>query len=199
MRAQGRRTQRKLLDAGIKTFGERGFHAARVDDVVRAARTSHGTFYLYFRNKEDLLRALALECAAAMQDLAEGIGVIGRDDDGYRELRRAIHDYLETYNRYGPVIRAWMEGQFGDREVDRIGIRAFTAVARAFAAQMRVGNMPDGLDPAAGAAALMAMLERFTYAANSRRLGLDAEASLETLTRLVHRGFFGAPLSVPST
>jgi AcrR family transcriptional regulator len=29
-----------------------------VDDVVRRAQTSHGTFYLYFSNKEDLFKAL---------------------------------------------------------------------------------------------------------------------------------------------
>ena len=55
LRAQGRKTMRRLLDAGMRVFAERGFHAARVDDIVRAARTSHGTFYLYFANKEDLL------------------------------------------------------------------------------------------------------------------------------------------------
>ena len=63
MRAQGRKTMRRLLDAGMRVFADRGFHAARVDDIVRAARTSHGTFYLYFTNKEDLLRALANESA----------------------------------------------------------------------------------------------------------------------------------------
>src|SRR6058998_992775 len=74
LRAQGRKTMRKLLDAGMRVFGERGFHAARVDDIVRAARTSHGTFYLYFASKEDLLRALAVECAQEWNGLAESIG-----------------------------------------------------------------------------------------------------------------------------
>ena len=67
LRAQGRKTMRRLLDAGMRVFAERGYHAARVDDIVRAARTSHGTFYLYFANKEDLLRALAVECAQEME------------------------------------------------------------------------------------------------------------------------------------
>ncbi len=56
LRAQGRKTMSRLLDAGMRVFAERGVHAARVDDIVRAARTSHGTFYLYFPNKEALLR-----------------------------------------------------------------------------------------------------------------------------------------------
>src|SRR6476619_4944936 len=74
LRAQGRKTMRRLLDAGMRVFADRGFHAARVDDIVRAARTSHGTFYLYFTNKEDLLRALATECAQEMDALAGGLG-----------------------------------------------------------------------------------------------------------------------------
>src|SRR2546430_348870 len=61
LRARGRRTMRKLLDAGVEIFAQRGFHAARVDDIVKLAKTSHGTFYLYFSNKEELFRALAQE------------------------------------------------------------------------------------------------------------------------------------------
>src|SRR6185437_10932549 len=38
---QGRLTVRRLLDAGLAEFDERGFQAVRVDDVVRRAKTSH--------------------------------------------------------------------------------------------------------------------------------------------------------------
>src|SRR5205823_9576442 len=51
LRARGQRTVRKLLDAGIEVFGTKGYFPARVDDIVKVARTSHGTFYLYFANK----------------------------------------------------------------------------------------------------------------------------------------------------
>ena len=86
--AQGRKTMRKLLDAGMRVFAERGFHAARVDDIVRAARTSHGTFYLYFANKEDLLRALATECAHEMDALADTLGPVGARRRGLRRAAR---------------------------------------------------------------------------------------------------------------
>src|SRR5579862_4199122 len=58
LRAQGRETVRRLLEAGMVEFEDRGFHGVRVDDVVRRAGISHGTFYLYFSNKEDLFKAL---------------------------------------------------------------------------------------------------------------------------------------------
>ena len=162
MRAQGRKTMRRLLDAGMRVFADRGFHAARVDDIVRAARTSHGTFYLYFTNKEDLLRAF-----------------LGR--------------FFATYRRYGPVIRAWMEGHVEDRAVSALGVRSFTEIAEALGRRLReCGAVGD----AAAVSALMAMLERFAYFLVSRRLDFDADAMLDTVTRLVHRGFFAAPFEL---
>ncbi|MGH9013198.1 MAG: TetR/AcrR family transcriptional regulator [Acidimicrobiia bacterium] len=192
LRAQGRRTMRKLFDAGMRVFAERGYHAARVDDIVRAARTSHGTFYLYFANKEDLLRALAVECADEMTKLADGIGPVAPDDRGFAELRAFLSRFVTTYRRYGPVIRAWMEDQVADREVDRLGVKAFTAIGARLGERMRESGLATENEQAA-VAALMAMLERFNYALASRRLVLDDDAMLDTLAHVIHRGFFGAP------
>jgi AcrR family transcriptional regulator len=191
LRAQGRKTMAKLLEAGMRVFAERGFHAARVDDIVRAARASHGTFYLYFSSKEDLLRSLAVQCSEQMEELATTLGEIGPDEDGWDELRRFLDDFLSTYARYGPVIRAWMEDHVDDREVNRVGVGAFTTIATTLGQRMRAAGAPGGAAPVA---ALMALLERFAYFRASRRLDFDEEVMLDTLTSLLHRGFFGAPV-----
>jgi AcrR family transcriptional regulator len=184
---------RKLFDAGMRVFAERGYHAARVDDIVRAARTSHGTFYLYFANKEDLLRALAIDCAEDLARLADGIGPISADEEGFRDLRAFLADFLATYQRYGPVIRAWMEDQVADPEIDRVGVKAFTAIGARLGERMReVGAVSVDGEPAA-VGALMAMLERFSYALASRRVIVDDDTVLDTLAHIIHRGFFGAP------
>src|SRR6266700_5371327 len=67
LRAQGRETVRKLLEAGVIEFEERGFVGVRVDDVVKRAGISHGTFYLYFANKEDLFKALLRDALHDME------------------------------------------------------------------------------------------------------------------------------------
>jgi AcrR family transcriptional regulator len=180
----------RLLDAGLEVFSTRGYHATRVDDVVRVAKTSHGTFYLYFANKEDLLRALAVDCAAQLTDLATDIGPIDSGPDGFAELRRFLGSFLAVYRRYGPVIRAWMEGQVGDSDVDRLGIKAFSAIGEALAVRMRPAAMVDDLT--VGVTALMAMIERFSYVVASRRMVGDDDAVIDTLAHIVHRGFFGA-------
>src|SRR6476646_10749864 len=190
LRAQGRKTMRKLLDAGMRMFAERGFHAARVDDIVRSARASHGTFYLYFSSKEDLLRTLAVQCSEQMEALATTLGDVGTDDAGWRELRAFLDRFLSTYARYGPVIRAWMEDHVDDRQVNRLGVGAFTAIATALGQRMHAAGASGAEAPVA---ALMALLERFAYFRASRRLGFDDDVTLDTLTTLLHRGFFGAP------
>ena len=70
LRAQGRETVRKLLEAGTIEFEERGFQGVRVDDVVSRAGISHGTFYLYFSNKEDLFKALMRDALHDMEIVA---------------------------------------------------------------------------------------------------------------------------------
>jgi len=183
---------RRLLDAGLRVFADRGFHAARVDDIVRAARTSHGTFYLYFANKEDLLRALAVECAHEMDALAGELGAVPPDAAGYAELRRFLEGFFTTYRDYGPVIRAWMEGHVEDRAVSSLGVKAFTDIATALGKRMReAGARGDQVS----ISALMAMLERFAYFLVSRRLVFADGQTLDTVTRMVHRGFFGAAVA----
>ena len=192
LRAQGRETMNRLLEAGLLVFAERGYHASRVDDVVRAAKTSHGTFYLYFTNKEDLLRALAVDCAQELTKLADTIGPVTPDAAGRAELRLFLGRFLETYRRYGPVIRAWMEDQVGEREIDRLGVKAFTAIGDRLGRRMREAGSGLAVSDEAAVGALMAMLERFSYAVASRRVMVDDDVVLDTLSTIVHRGFFSA-------
>jgi AcrR family transcriptional regulator len=47
-----------ILDAALCVFAERGFEAARLDDVAARAGVAKGTLYLYFRDKEALFEEL---------------------------------------------------------------------------------------------------------------------------------------------
>lgn len=48
----------ELLDAARDVFVEKGFAAARLDEVAEKAGVSKGTIYLYFKNKEVLFKAV---------------------------------------------------------------------------------------------------------------------------------------------
>lgn len=70
---QSKRT--RILDAAFQLFVSKSVHATAIDDVVRLAGVAKGTFYLYFRDKYDLLgqivaykSAIILEKAVAQLD-----------------------------------------------------------------------------------------------------------------------------------
>ena len=66
----------EILDAALSVFAEKGFAAARLEEIAARAGVSKGTIYLYFESKEAVFKALVEE------NLASRIG-------GFAELVRA--------------------------------------------------------------------------------------------------------------
>ena len=71
--ALGKREQTKvqnrelILDAARKVFAELGFGATTVRDVIRATPLASGTFYNYFKSKEEVYEAIQEELAHAIR------------------------------------------------------------------------------------------------------------------------------------
>lgn len=61
----------EILEAALEEFGSRGFAAARLEDIARRAGCTKGTIFLYFQNKEELLKALARHFVLPRIALAE--------------------------------------------------------------------------------------------------------------------------------
>jgi AcrR family transcriptional regulator len=189
LRARGRRTLRRLLDAGAAVFAERGLHAARVDDIVKAAKTSHGTFYLYFANKEDLFRALALDVAEQMVELAADFPAFSSDGDGRVALRAWLERFADLYEQYGAVIQAWTEAEIVDSEFGRIGGNLVTQFAGSLEDRLRV-SAPD-VDPQVAAMAIVAMIERSSYYVLSHQLKVGRDEMLDTLATVTSAIVYG--------
>mgnify|MGYP001268534874 CR=1 FL=1 len=68
----------EILDAALAVFTEKGFEAARVDDIAARAGISKGAVYLYFESKDELLRGLiereAAPAAHRLRAIAEAGG-----------------------------------------------------------------------------------------------------------------------------
>jgi AcrR family transcriptional regulator len=190
LRARGQRTMRRLLDAGINVFASRGYHSARVDDIVKAAKTSHGTFYLYFANKEDLFQALVADVGDELASLTQSLGAIGPGDEGRAELRAWLARFADVYEHYGPVIRTWTEAELDSSEAGRLGTDVLGELTAALAAQVEVAD--TDVNPQLAAIAAVAMIERFNYFVLSRQVAVNRDEMLDTLAGVVHRALFGA-------
>lgn len=65
----------EIVAAALAEFAERGYDAARLDDVAKRAGVSKGTLYLYFPNKEELFKAAIRDTLIA--NISEAEGMIG--------------------------------------------------------------------------------------------------------------------------
>src|ERR1700750_719225 len=61
-----RKTDRpgEIIGAALEVFAEKGFAAARLDEIARRAGVSKGALYLYFETKEDIFRAVVGQAIA---------------------------------------------------------------------------------------------------------------------------------------
>src|SRR5215467_3369579 len=56
----------EIVEAALEVFAEKGFAAAKLDDIARRAGISKATLYLYFETKEEIFRAVAQAAIAAL-------------------------------------------------------------------------------------------------------------------------------------
>jgi AcrR family transcriptional regulator len=166
LRAQGRETVRKLLEAGMIEFEERGFNGVRVDDVVRRAGISHGTFYLYFSNKEDLFRALLRDALHDMEIVAGDFPVVTSDETGLTVLRQWVRKFFAAYDAHATVIRILSSADLVPDEVYGDGLRLFFSIAEAMTTGMTAAAAAAGRHQEHAeltAVACLMMLERVNY------------------------------------
>jgi AcrR family transcriptional regulator len=191
LRSQGRRTMRKLLDAAMIAFDTRGYHATRVNDVVELAKTSHGTFYLYFSNKEDLLRALVTEAATEAQHLYDALQPAPEQEGSpqWEDVHGWIKAYSEMWLRNAPLFRAWTDLATIDPELIDVIRQTFTVMSNALAQQIGPDTSGHLVNPEAAGMAVLAMLDRFHYLREFVGQPID-DAALDTLTTMVYRALF---------
>lgn len=70
----------EILDAALAVFSERGFDAARMDDIAARAGVSKGAIYLYFDSKEAVLKGLIERELAPVAGMLSGMAEQGADD-----------------------------------------------------------------------------------------------------------------------
>jgi AcrR family transcriptional regulator len=196
VRARGRGTVAKLRAAGLAEFEERGFQAVTVDDIVRRASTSHGTFYLYFANKHDLFGVLAAEALRAMDGLSDDFPVVTAGGAGRAALRKWVTAFCDTYQAHATVIRILSQADVVGRGAWEDGLKCLFRMADVISMGMTAGaggqDGENGRVPGANsrlsAVACLMMLERVNYLASSG-VQLPRAEVIDQLTAIIVAAF----------
>ena len=158
-------TRQRLLDAGRTVSGQQGLQALRVDDVVRLAGTSHGTFYLYFSSRQDLLAALTRDALRDMDAVVAAFPRVSRGEAGRAALLLWVRRFCDTYAEHNTALRLLSNADAANQNVRRSGLRLLWRLADAITRGMT--TPADAADPPRyaelTALACAMMLERLNY------------------------------------
>ncbi len=81
------RTRIDLLAAARKVFAVRGYHEASIAEITQAADIGVGTFYLHFRDKDEIFTTLIEE---GLREIREQVTVLALEQPHERRLSAVI-------------------------------------------------------------------------------------------------------------
>lgn len=168
-----KRALRAMLDIANDLIAERGYRGLRVDDVVRAAGVSRGSFYTYFEDIEDFVRLVGVR---AIQEVSTVVGDLP-EVPSRSALRRWLGRYAEVNLTSGPLVRVWIEAIEGPLRQDRAAVIDWGR--RRLAAMLRARPLGD-VD--VDAEILLAVVE--VYGSTTR-----SKAALAAVLTLIDRAF----------
>jgi TetR/AcrR family transcriptional regulator, fatty acid metabolism regulator protein len=140
--------RRHLLDAAVRVFARKGFHASRVGDIAEEAGVAHGLLYHYFESKDQVLEAVFHENWSVL--LARIERVEETDEPATEQLRHIAAIVLRTWLHVPDVVRVVIR-EFGRSPelTERIGelSQPRQAIQRVIARGIERGEFRRDIDP----------------------------------------------------
>ena len=152
--------RRQLLDAAVRVFARKGFHASRVGDIAEEAGVAHGLLYHYFKSKDQVLEAVFHENWSVL--LARIASVEETDEPAPDQLRHIATIVLRTWLHVPDVVRVVIR-EFGRSPelAERIGDLAqpIDAIQRVIERGIGRGEFRKDVDPVFAAAVVYGSID----------------------------------------
>jgi TetR/AcrR family fatty acid metabolism transcriptional regulator len=182
----------ELLEAAVRVFAKKGFHASRVGDIATEAGVAHGLLYHYFRSKDEVLETVFRDTWTAL--VAETRRIESSDYPLREKLRLFARIYLGAWLHTPDLVRVLV------REVARgpgVGSRVaeigelFETLQRIIEAAQASGEARADLDPTIAAWALYGAHEEILTGWVLGQLPGDeaeVERAVATVVNIAHSG-----------
>jgi len=88
-----RKREKEILNQAKKLFSEKGFHSLTVSDIVDSLGIARGTFYIYFRNKDDIYRRVLEEL---VKEISSRLKLLPRENP-LGQLKENVEEVLKLF------------------------------------------------------------------------------------------------------
>jgi AcrR family transcriptional regulator len=140
--------RRLLLDAAVRAFARRGYHATRVGDIAEEAGVAHGLIYHYFSSKEEVLDTIFRETWSELLDAIRDVEESG--EPAREQLRQVAAIMLRSWRRRPDLVRVLVREVARSPQMQRQAAEVaplFDAIERIVARGQSEGELRADLDP----------------------------------------------------
>jgi AcrR family transcriptional regulator len=184
--------EREIIDAAESLLRERPFRELTVDEVMQRTELSRPSFYVYFRDRHELVLRVVEHLGGELFTTSERW--FAGEGDGATLAREAVEGIVGVFDEHGPVLRALADAAVHDPGVEEaygsLVQRFVDATARHIEHEIAAGRILP-LDPEQTAKALVWMMERYLNLSLSRPPTTPSPVVAETLATIVGRVLYG--------
>lgn len=115
-----KRRRNEIMEAAFRVFSEKGYHAAKIEDIAAELRIGHGTFYRYFKNKLDIFNHVVEEIVRMIGEVVNEIDPSAPTTlEEYRRQLEAIGDsFFGLFKENPNMARVLFYEAFGIDDVE---------------------------------------------------------------------------------
>ena len=95
--------RRQILDAAVRAFARKGYHACRVGEIAEEAGVAYGLVYHYFKSKEEVLQTIFRDTWTLM--LARIAEMEADGEPASEQVRKVTALLLRTWKRDPDLVR----------------------------------------------------------------------------------------------
>src|SRR3954451_9576325 len=185
--------EQEIITAAEELLRERPFRELTVDEVMRRTDLSRPAFYVYFRDRHDLVLRVVERLGGELYAMSERWYA---STGGGRELAgEAIEGIVRVFAEHGPVLRALADAATDDPRVEAAYsslIHGFIdATAEHIDEEIAAGAVLP-VDARETATALVWMMERYLQLSLGRPPGTPPDTVASTLTTIWSRVLYGS-------
>lgn len=183
-----------LINSAVQVFVENGYHQTKIKDITDNASLAAGTFYLYFKNKDDILEAILQKHITIIFTELENI--VKSDTLSLHKIEAIIRTKINFFIEYRDLFVIHLESMHQNESINHIqkhreyGNRFLKLIIAVIEQGINENQFTDKIDPKISAMCLrgMIIMPLMTVMVINPEENIDVEELISSISYMFIKG-----------
>lgn len=179
--------KRAIIEAAIIVFARKGYHNASISDIIDTADIARGTFYLYFKSKQEVFEAILVELFHEIEIAVKRIDISKGRGQAYQVLKENIDRIFTILVSDANRGRLFLHSAIGiegelDEKMNEFYAKVLTLIQRSLSLGMQM-NLIRRIDIQVVSLSILGSLKEIIYHITARKSGAHIPLNRDEIIR----------------